>query len=414
MEQQLPLNRHEVATGIEIGSSENSPIKMRERPTAPNQSIVDIAGDHAYVRQDRRVVDVADALRDAETIMALGVVDSEDKVVGVIVKSVLFGLMVRPYAREVYKNREVKDLMTEATSFRFDSNVYTVAEQVDHLLSRVTTSYFVLHDAEKRFVASFSTQDLLLYLSRMTQGDIAFARRLQSRIVRERALTAGTNFEFAAFSRAAKGVGGDFYELRNYAASRWVLAFCDVSGKGVSASIISSAIWGMMSVFEFSLGTKEFVRRLNDYVAQTFESEKFVTGVFCSYDESANRLTFCDCGHSHLYLYRQGRLIRVKNSTANMPIGVIENATITVDSLTPQDNDVLLVFTDGLTEQVNDAGEEFPLRAVVDVLKRTPEGPVELLSDRLMQSFNTFRGKLHIGDDVTFAFMRFAKQELSI
>lgn len=388
------------------------PILSREASLVPNQSIAEIAGDYAYVREDERVVEVADALRSADSIMALGVVGDDDVVVGLIVKDEFFGLMVRPYAREVYKNRAVKDLMSDCVSFRFDENIHAVAEKIEHQLSRISTTYYVLHDGRNHFFATFSTLDLLMYLSRMTQNDIAFARRLQARIVRERDIRVGQSFEFAASSRAAKGVGGDFYELKNCDNGKWVLAFCDVSGKGVAAAIISSAIWGMMSVFDFSLGTKAFVGRLNEYVAQTFESEKFVTGVFLEYDERKNQLSICDMGHSHIYLFRDGRLARLKSSAANMPIGVTEDAPIRVDSLQPRKDDILLVFTDGLTEQVNEVGEEFPMRSVINVLKSTPEGPVELLCERLLLSFNTFRDKLHIGDDVTFAFIRFAEQEL--
>jgi phosphoserine phosphatase RsbU/P len=378
------------------------------------QSIAEIARDHAYVKQDARAVEVADALRSNDSIMALGVVDDDDVVVGLVVKDEFFNLMVRPYAREVFKNREVKDLMSDCISFRFDENIYAIAEKVEHQLSRVITTYYVLHNDQNHFVATFSTLDVLMYLSRMTQNDIAFARRLQSRIVRERDIRAGHSFEFAASSRAAKGVGGDFYELKNWDDGKWVLAFCDVSGKGVAAAIISSAIWGMMSVFDFSLGTKTFVGRLNEYVAQTFESEKFVTGIFLEYDERKNHLSICDMGHSHIYLFRDGQLARLKSSAANMPIGVTEEPPIRVDALTPRENDILLIFTDGLTEQVNDEGDEFPFRSVIEVLKSSPQGPVELLSERLLVSFNKFRGKLHLGDDVTFAFMRFAKQELSM
>ena len=383
-------------------------------PKTRNQAIARLASDLCYVRDGEMIHLLADSLRRSKDVQAVGVVDNDDRVVGMVVKDDLFNTMVRPYARDVFRNRPVREVMTQARTYNGDLNLFTVAEEINDEMKSPGVHYFVLTDGAERFRGIFSTQDMLVYLSEMTQNDIALARKLQSRIVREREFQVGRSFEFIAASHKAKGVGGDFYDIRKYNDTNWVLAFCDVAGKGVSASIITSVIWGMMSIFDFEQGLPTFVRQLNEYIVRTFESEKFVTGVFVDYDEASGELEICDMGHSHLFLFRNGRLIRLKNSTNNLPIGVLSETEPGFDTIRPRQDDTLFLLTDGMIEQDNNAGDLYSIERVVSVLRSNAEAPVESVGDTLLRDFDTFRGQHHLNDDVTFALMKFTPQEVTL
>jgi sigma-B regulation protein RsbU (phosphoserine phosphatase) len=276
-------------------------------------------------------------------------------------------------------------------------------------------SYFVLTDEERRFQGVFSTQDMLVYLSDMTQSDIALARDLQSRIVREREFVTGNTFELVSTAHTAKGVGGDFYDVREYDDGRWMFAFCDVSGKGIAASIVTAVISGMIGVFDFRVhGVIPFVKQLNDYIVRTFEAEKYVTGIFLDYNEHDGWLKICDMGHSHLFLYRRGRFVRLRNTHRNLPVGVVTDVNPGYDVITPRREDLLFLLTDGLIEQGNTDGEVYSLERVAGLLRTHAGAPVEEIADRLMSDFNGFRGRHHLNDDVSFALMRFVEQELTL
>lgn len=385
-----------------------TPLKTRD------QAISKLASDLYYVRDNEMIQVLAENLRKAKEVQAIGVVNEEDEVVGMVVRDEFFNTMVRPYARDVFKNRPVREVMSQARTFHADMNLFTVAEEIDQDMKAHGIGYYVLTDDAKRFRGIFSTQDVLVHLSEMTQNDIGLARKLQSRIVRERELQVGKTFEFIASSHKAKGVGGDFYEIRKYSDRNWIVAFCDVAGKGVSASIVTSVIWGMMSIFDFSQGVTTFVRRLNDYIVQTFESEKFVTGVFVDYNEETGKLQICDMGHSHLFLYRNGRLLRLKNSGNNLPIGVSAETEPVFDSIHPRQDDMLLLLTDGLIEQSNRDGAVYSMEQIARILHGHAGMPVENIGDQLLKDFNTFRGQHHLIDDVTFALMKFTPQEVTL
>ncbi|NBC30043.1 MAG: SpoIIE family protein phosphatase [Spirochaetes bacterium] len=393
---------------------EKNILQYYRQPKVRNQAISNLASDLYFVRDSEMIQVLADNLRKSTDVQAVGVVDDHGRVVGMIVKDDFFNTMVRPYARDVFKNRPVREVMTRARTFDSDINLFTVAEDINQEMKSHGIHYFILTNREQEFRGIFSTQDVLVYLSQMTQNDIALARKLQSRIVRERELQVGESFEFIASSHKAKGVGGDFYDIRKYSDTNWVLAFCDVSGKGVSASIITSVIWGMMSIFDFTQGLATFVRRLNEYIVRTFESEKFVTGVFLDYNERSGELEVFDMGHSHLFLFRKGRLIRLKNSRNNLPIGVMPDLDPGFDTIRPWKNDTLFLLTDGMIEQDNNAGEVYSMDRIGRILRENISLPVELTGDALLSDFNTFRGQHHLNDDVTFALMRFAHQEVTL
>jgi sigma-B regulation protein RsbU (phosphoserine phosphatase) len=382
------------------------------RPQVNNQSIARITTAFHYVYSNEFVLDVLDALRDNEAIHAVAVINQRKQVQGILVRRDFFATMSRPYAQDLFRHRPVAEVTVPARTFQSDQNLFTVSEEIDQDMRNPGVHYYLLVTAAGHFRGIFSSQDMLVYLSQMTQNDIALARNLQSRIVRERRFVTGPRFEFVAASWTAKGVGGDFYEIRRYADHRWIIAMCDVSGKGVAASIITSVIWGMMSIYDFTSGLAPFIRHLNEYLVKTFETEKYVTAVFMDYDERSGALELCDMGHSHIFLFRNSRFMKLNTNQNNLPVGIVPELEPIVDHFVPKRDDILLLLTDGLTEQENIAGDTYGLDNVVRVFGANKSEPVENISDFLRDDFRQFRGRRNLADDVTYAIMRFADQEV--
>lgn len=379
---------------------------------ARNQSISQIATEFAFVTNDGVISNLADDLNSAVDVGAVGVVDEQMRVQGIVSRAELFSMLGRPFGRDVLGRQFVSEIMQNTPTVRYDANVFTVADEIDSYLQASEISFFLLVDEKEAFRGIFSTHDLLLYLSDMTQRDIALARKLQSRIVRERDLVAGQTFEFTSYSVSAKGVGGDFYRILKVDDDRWVMSVCDVSGKGVSASILTSVIWGMMSIYDFRAGIGPFITQVNRYVMETFESEKFVTGIFLSYDEKERTVQLCDMGHSHIFLFRAGKLRRVSTNNQNLPIGVQPEVTPALSRFKPQENDILMIVTDGLLEQESGRGEVFSLESVVEILIAHHQKPVEAINDRIISEFEDFRGNHHLNDDVTYIMVKFREQDV--
>ncbi len=379
-----------------------------------DQTILRLASSTTYVRGSVRVFELFEAMNSAPELQAVGVIDSEDVVIGIVVRRDFMAMMARPYAQDVFREHPVHEIMAEGTAFSSDSNIFSVADDIAEDMRRPGVTHYLLTWSGHRFAGVFSSQDMLVYLSQITQADIELARRLQSRIVRDREIIVGDRLELVASSRTAKGVGGDFYKVTQYAPGKWIIAMCDVSGKGIAASIITSVLWGMMSIYDFRSGLSAFIRKVNNYLVHTFEAEKFVTAVFLDYDESTGRVDVCDLGHSHFFLFRSGSLRKVKIDQNNLPLGIVPDMEPRIDMFRPLATDIFFLITDGLVEQQNLSGEEYSLTRVGEVLTREKDQPVEIISDRLFDDFSQFRGRRPLTDDVTWALMRFSEQSITL
>jgi len=261
--------------------------------------------------------------------------------------------------------------------------------------------YRVLVDGEGRFVALVSSRDLAAYLSRMTRDDIELAGKLQERLLAGNESLSGESWAIEPWSRPAMGVGGDFYFTRRLPGGGAFLALCDVSGKGVAASLVVSMVWGMLAMCDFERGLRSLVRSLNSVVVASFHLEKYLTGFFAVLDPAQGRLLAADMGHSHVLLFRDGKVLSPKGGGLNLPIGVEQEIEPTISSWNLLEGDRLLVFTDGITEQEDEEGEEFGLRRLSSAsLRAFARG--ERLSSLLPAVIDGFRGGIPQQDDMSF------------
>jgi sigma-B regulation protein RsbU (phosphoserine phosphatase) len=141
---------------------------------------------------------------------------------------------------------------------------------------------------------------------------------------------------------------------------------------GRGASLVTTSISGMYSIYDFSKGVTGFISSLNDYIASSFDSQKFVTGIFVEFDENTAELNFYDMGHSYIYIYRHSRLFRLKTNSSNLPLGVGPELDPACDTMTLEQGDLLILITDGIAEQVNPAGEEYGKTDRDETLQKPP------------------------------------------
>ncbi len=322
-----------------------------------------------YVREDVGVLDLAEEFQRNQGLPAVAVVEPGGRARGILRKDALFGLLGKPFGRDVLAKSRVSELVEEVPVFDAHADLFEVAARM-----LPSGGEFCLLVGEPstgaaggsptgggRFLGLLASQDLANYLSRMTQEDIELAGMLQERFM---AGGAGEPLSLEAcsveaWSRPAKGVGGDFYFIKELPGGKLFLALCDVSGKGVAASLIVSMVWGMLTMFDFERGLRDLVIALNQSIVGNFHLEKYLTGIFLIYDSAERRLLCADMGHSHALLFRGGRPRRLKGPRGNLPVGVEEELDPAIYPYRLAPGDRLFVFSDGLTEQEDWSGAEF-------------------------------------------------------
>jgi sigma-B regulation protein RsbU (phosphoserine phosphatase) len=359
-------------------------------------SISKVARHFHAVRAASRILDVADALQELPDVELLAIVDGEFRPLGCLTRDQLFAVLGKPYGRDILSRSLIAELASFAPAYSRLENLFAIAERIEGS----SHDHFLLTDADGRLAGVFTRRDLTAWLSHMTQEDIAMAARLQERMIGASARLERSGWQFSAWCHPAKGVGGDFYLSRELPDGRWFFCLCDVSGKGVAASVLSSMVWGMLTMYDFRHGLKQLILRLNAAVITTFQLERYLTGVFLLWDPAGQRLQWADMGHSHLAIHRDGNCRFLQGKRANLPIGLEPSLDPAVWSILLRGGDRLMAFTDGITEQENSARQEFGETRLFRLLTEA-RLPGEL-AGRLPGMMEEWRGPIPQQDDMSF------------
>jgi sigma-B regulation protein RsbU (phosphoserine phosphatase) len=375
--------------------------------SAPTTSILKLATQFYYVFEDALVKDVIEDLKRIPEQWAIGVVDKNFKGLGIVVLSQFQARLSQPFAYDVLGKREVHSSMVVSKTFSWDKHVLTVADHIEAEVSQTRNSYYLLENSKGKFAGIFSSKDLLIEMFRLHRQDLKLAISIQTEAIPERGHRKTKRLELYGWNKMAKGVGGDYWAFKEYQEGRWVILICDVSGKGMAAGLITTALAGMFSLYDFSQGLEGFITRVNSFILQTFKMEKYLTGVFLDYSEHDRRLTVFDMGHGHL------RLIRDKKShsfsSTNPFLGFAASLTLQPRVGVLHPGDLLCAYTDGFIEQQNIEKQEFGIHRFEKILENHSHDELEAITDKIQSSVKIFRGEQPRGDDLSLFLLRVKK-----
>lgn len=391
----------------EIFTDKHTTVVLKaEKEKVLGEVIYKTASNLYFVDEDAHVKDISDVLMN-ENIAAVAVTKKNGYVIGIIVTNDLLNLLGKPYGRELYLSKTAADICKEAVYIYYKKNIFAVAEKYSTIINHECTSYLCLTDKKGAFKGIVSTKDILIYLSEITRKDIVLAKQIQNSIVKNSYYEKTECFEVAGGSKMAKGIGGDFYSIKKYSGHEWIFSLCDVSGKGVSASLLSVTIGGMFKIYNFSKGIRSFIQQLNDYIFNSFDLEKFVTGIWMKFDERDGRVGMYDMGHSYCYIIRGDEVFRVKSSDRNLPLGLVDNIEPEKKSFRLLKNDLFLCISDGIEEQINIENEEYGINRVTAIIKKNKDCSIEEIRDKIFEDINTFRKGQPQSDDMTMFILKY-------
>jgi sigma-B regulation protein RsbU (phosphoserine phosphatase) len=192
-------------------------------------------------------------------------------------------------------------------------------------------------------------------------------------------------YDIAARCVPARGVGGDFYDFITTPEGNFVLAVADVSGKGLPAALLMANVHATVRAQTAAGGSvKKRIDRANKLVHDTTSVESFVTLFYAELDAGRHELAYCNAGHEHPFLFRaDGGVERLH--TAGIPMGVAPNFEYKDGVTTLNPGDVLVVFSDGVTDSTNNAldcfGTERLERVVREHLSRGADAVAQAVID---------------------------------
>jgi len=236
--------------------------------------------------------------------------------------------------------------------------------------------------------------------------DLEIAREIQTWLVPSDP-PAIANAEVAFWTRPQNSVAGDYYDafypLNDGAAGgKLMLVMADVAGKSVPAALLMATLQASLrTLASEGMPLVQLVERLNHYAcAHSLSGQRFTTAVIALYDPAARQLEYVNAGHNApVVRHTNGGTERLESS--GLPLGITPEATYGSALSVLQPGDTLVLFTDGVVEAFNAAGEEFSDSRWINVIRGLPRLSAQDALRLLMKNVEDFVGTTRQSDDIT-------------
>ncbi len=239
------------------------------------------------------------------------------------------------------------------------------------------------------------------------QQELEIARRLQHSIL-PKGLPPTDGVEVTGYMEPAKEVGGDFYDFFFVEPGRLGLVIADVSGKGVPAALFMAVSRSLLKATAQSLKDPgKSIDRVNAVMADENDEMMFVTLFYGVLDLATGRLTFVNAGHNQPYLRHADGEVRMVGTLGDVPLAVMEGFTFAVHSEQLAPGDVLLLYTDGVTEAFDAAEQaygEARLEATLTNLDKDADSGTVIAA--VVKSVEDFAAGAPQSDDTTMLALR--------
>jgi sigma-B regulation protein RsbU (phosphoserine phosphatase) len=211
--------------------------------------------------------------------------------------------------------------------------------------------------------------------------------------------------ELAAFSRPAEIVSGDYFDFFRFQGGGHGLAIADVAGKGVSASLLMASVQTALRGLAPADGSPvDVLERLNRLFLHNIQFTTFVTVFLGSFDPTTRTLTYGNAGHNPPLLFRReekGRDAIAWLSPTGAAIGLVEAAQFTEETVELGLGDILLLYTDGVTEALNLQEEVFGPERLAAFADRESNASAQELVPALRRELQKFTRGQPLADDTT-------------
>lgn len=225
------------------------------------------------------------------------------------------------------------------------------------------------------------------------------ARRIQRKLL-PASLPQMNGWEIAASWQPAAGVGGDCYDAIPFGAGRFGVSIADVVGKGIPAALLMSNLQAAVRAFATGAAQPaEICQQVNRILCGHIAEGRFISFFYCLLDEEVGTLTYANAGHYPPILVRSDGAVE-RLGAGGAVLGVFPDGAYEEGTTAVRDGDRLVLFTDGITEATNAAGEEYGEARLVDVVLANRSCSAPALQARLAQSVSHFSNNA-FADDAT-------------
>jgi sigma-B regulation protein RsbU (phosphoserine phosphatase) len=239
------------------------------------------------------------------------------------------------------------------------------------------------------------------------EQELAIAASIQESLFPSK-LPALADSDVAARNRQARQVGGDYYDVLPLGGTpgRHLLCVADISGKGLPAALLMSNIQATLrAITRTPVPLSELAAMTNALLFASTPSNRFATAFLLDYDPQTGACVYVNGGHNDGIVLRRDGTVELLTATG-MPVGLFAKAAYEEGRTQLSAGDLLMLYSDGVTEASDIHEEDFGMDRVIDVLKSHRDCPAPELADRMMKSIDAFVGSAPQHDDITLMVMK--------
>ena len=227
-------------------------------------------------------------------------------------------------------------------------------------------------------------------------------------------------WDMTGVSFPCREIGGDYYDfIHRKRDSHLIVAVGDVSGKGTGAAILMSSLHAAVRAQSQTLASiSEVMSEINQYIFENSPSNKFLTLFYGELDPDTGTLVYSNGGHNApIFVRRGGEVERLDKG--GLPIGMMQGVVYQEASVAFDRGDVLVIYSDGITESINEREEEFDEERLIQVVKDNLGRSASGVRDRIDEALSRFVGTTAPVDDMTLMIIKrtdagFEESELTL
>ena len=253
------------------------------------------------------------------------------------------------------------------------------------------------------FVAALENAQLFkdkLARQRMEE-ELAMARAIQARLL-PRSMPHIEGYDIHGFNIPSKQVGGDYFDIIALDEMEYLLTIADVSGKGMPAALLVSNVQAGLHILKSeSYSLQEITSRLNDLIYNNTTVEKYITFFIARLNTKTHTLTYVNAGHNPPYIFRNEEDPRELDK-GGLILGMMPGLSYESERINLLPGDCLVMFTDGVTEAMNDKDEPFDEHRVIGFFKKAyRKKNSKAINEMMVSELYAYAGDPTEDDDIT-------------
>ncbi len=214
-------------------------------------------------------------------------------------------------------------------------------------------------------------------------------------------------FEGVTHYRPAKRAGGDYFDFFPLPDGQWGVLVADVCGHGAPAAVMMAMTHVILHLADRKYPPEHVLARVNHILTTNIRSDQFVTACYGILNPRTRTFSIASAGHPYPLLFeRSSGSARVCMIKSSLPLGVDENAEYSTSSIVLDGGDVLLLYTDGITDAFNSESEPFGRDRLLRVLGDHAKASGQVLREAVLSALDEHRGSVELADDIALVILR--------